>query len=329
MFRRIPVYYICNGILVTATAFFLLTASARTVLAECPPFPEVAWWKDLSHQSARDYVAIKHGGDWNDYINKWEYQYTKIKDIYDRGAAIVVTKDKLRVEGESLKSYAEKVKQRLEIIRCLANESANSPPTTPDAAVVKKNDFIAGRKKASDAGCIKCHGETGTSKNGATPNLAGQNDYYIVKQLLELRKPRPDDDAPYDASERHNRMMDNRAAALSEMDIWNLAAFFSEQQCSSDSQGSSDVARPAKAAPCIKCHGIDGKSIFPEIPNLAGQKKVYLTRQLMAFRTTAGDVNRAELKDERHNYLMAIQSKDLSDTDINVLAEYFSSLACR
>ena len=316
---------------VLLAAWFFMIASAGPVLAECPPFPEVSWWKALSHQSARQYVAAKHGGDWNDYIDKWEKHYKRVKDIHDRKSAIVVTKDKIRVEGESLRSYIKKIRQRLEVIRCLAGtKTAAKAPASAAVSAVRKSDPKAGRKKANDAGCVKCHGKEGLSIYPAAPNLAGQNDLYIVKQLKEFQKVRPGQDAPYGTIERHNRMMDARAAALGETDVWNLAAFFSDQLCGSGAQGSSPAPRPAEAVPCIECHGVDGKSIFPEIPNLAGQKKVYLARQLKAFRTTAGHyVNRAKLKDERYHYLMAAQAKDLSDSEIDSLAGYFSSLACR
>jgi len=315
----------------------LLLASAGPAPAECPPFPEVPWWKDLNHQSVRQYVAVKHGGDWNDYIDKWEQQYINIKDVHDRGAAVVVTKDKIRLGEESLKSYIEKISQRLEVIRCLAGEktaakataSATAPPVVAAVSAVRKSDSKAGRKKANDAGCVRCHGKEGLSDHPAAPNLAGQNDLYIVKQLKEFQKVRSGSDAPYGTIERHNRIMDTRAAALGETDIWNLAAFFSDQQCGSGAQGASPAPRPAESAPCIECHGIDGHSVFPEIPNLAGQNKVYLAKQLKNFRTTAGDINRAELKDERYHYLMAAQAKDLSDSAIDSLAGYFSSLACR
>ena len=315
---------------VLLAAWFFMIASAGPVLAECPPFPEVSWWKALSHQSARQYVAAKHGGDWNDYIDKWEKHYKRVKDIHDRKSAIVVTKDKIRVEGESLRSYIKKIRQRLEVIRCLAGKkTAAKAPASAAVSAVRKSDPKAGRKKANDAGCVQCHGKEGLSNHPEVPNLAGQNDLYIVKQLKEFQKVRPGQDAPYGTIERHNRMMDVRAAALGETDVWNLAAFFLDQPCSAGAQGASPAPRPAEAVPCIECHGVDGKSIFPEIPNLAGQNKVYLARQLKAFRTTAGDVNRAELKDERYHYLMAAEAKGLSDSEIDSLAGYFSSLACR
>jgi len=63
------------------------------------------------------------------------------------------------------------------------------------------------------------------------------------------------------------------------------------------------------------CHGSNGISVSPEIPNLAGQKKTYLVNALKDFR--------AEV---RKNPIMNSMAKPLSDADIENLTTYFSSL---
>lgn len=74
-------------------------------------------------------------------------------------------------------------------------------------------------------------------------------------------------------------------------------------------------AVPEKATLCAGCHGSDGISVSPEIPNLAGQKETYLENTLRAFR--AG---------ERTNPIMMSIAGDLSDAEIDALAAHFSSL---
>lgn len=74
-------------------------------------------------------------------------------------------------------------------------------------------------------------------------------------------------------------------------------------------------APPAKVATCQACHGAEGVSVAPDIPNLAGQKAVYLTRQLEAFK--AGT---------RKNDLMAAIAAQLTPDDVKVLAAYWSGL---
>lgn len=71
---------------------------------------------------------------------------------------------------------------------------------------------------------------------------------------------------------------------------------------------------PKQAGSCVACHGDKGVSGNPEWPNLAGQKKTYLVDQLTAFRDGG-----------RSNPLMAPMIANLSDADIRVLAQYYSS----
>lgn len=71
----------------------------------------------------------------------------------------------------------------------------------------------------------------------------------------------------------------------------------------------------AKATSCFGCHGEHGVSVNGLWPNLAGQKKDYLIKQLVAFR--AGD---------RKDPVMNPMAAQLNDQDIQDIALYFSSL---
>ncbi|MDY6949155.1 MAG: c-type cytochrome [Pseudomonadota bacterium] len=70
----------------------------------------------------------------------------------------------------------------------------------------------------------------------------------------------------------------------------------------------------AKAAPCVACHGVNGNSVNPEWPNLAGQHESYIKRQLAAFKS-----------DERQNPLMSAMAKPLSDEDMADLGAFFAT----
>ena len=74
----------------------------------------------------------------------------------------------------------------------------------------------------------------------------------------------------------------------------------------------------AKAATCVACHGPAGISNNPIWPNLAGQKKEYLIKQLKAFK--AGT---------RKEPTMLPFIQNLSEADFKDLAAYFSSLKCK
>ena len=75
-------------------------------------------------------------------------------------------------------------------------------------------DAAAG--KAKSATCSACHGQNGISTNDIWPNLAGQKEGYLVAQLTAFR-----------SGQRVNPMMAPMAAALSDTDIANLAAYYS------------------------------------------------------------------------------------------------------
>jgi cytochrome c553 len=69
---------------------------------------------------------------------------------------------------------------------------------------------------------------------------------------------------------------------------------------------------------CSSCHGMEGKSVSPTFPRLAGQAKDYLVTQLKAFR----DHTRAD--PHAHTYMWGMAAA-LSDSTIEGLADYYSS----
>jgi cytochrome c553 len=75
-------------------------------------------------------------------------------------------------------------------------------------------DAEAGKAKA--ASCAGCHGAEGISSNPMWPNLAGQKEGYLVKQMKAFRD-----------GTRADPMMTPMSKPLSDADIDNLAAYFS------------------------------------------------------------------------------------------------------
>ena len=69
-----------------------------------------------------------------------------------------------------------------------------------------------------------------------------------------------------------------------------------------------------KAVVCEACHGVDGKSVDPSYPNLAGQHESYLTKALADYRSG-----------RRSNAVMAGMAANLSDKDIMDLAAWYAS----
>jgi cytochrome c553 len=84
----------------------------------------------------------------------------------------------------------------------------------PDGAQAQ-GDAKAGRAKAESV-CGVCHGVDGLAKIPEAPNLAGQNENYLVEQITAFK-----------SGERKNEMMSVVVQDLSDADIENLAAYYS------------------------------------------------------------------------------------------------------
>jgi cytochrome c5 len=77
-------------------------------------------------------------------------------------------------------------------------------------------DIGAGKRRA--AVCFACHNVDGVAKIPGVPNLAGQHRDYLANALLAYR----------DGKTRQNATMNAMAAPLSDRDVANIAAYFSE-----------------------------------------------------------------------------------------------------
>ena len=82
------------------------------------------------------------------------------------------------------------------------------------AHVAVAGEAAAGKAKA--ATCAGCHGANGISAVPTYPNLAGQKEAYLAKQIKAFKD-----------KTRTDPTMNAMAAPLSDADIANLAAYFS------------------------------------------------------------------------------------------------------
>lgn len=74
------------------------------------------------------------------------------------------------------------------------------------------------------------------------------------------------------------------------------------------------AAGKAKSTLCQACHGVDGKGIAPEYPNLGGQYASYMEKALRDYRDG-----------RRTNMIMAPMAANLTDEDIEDLAAWYAS----
>lgn len=83
-------------------------------------------------------------------------------------------------------------------------------------AVVNAGDAEAGKAKA--AVCAACHGKDGIAAIPGYPNLAGQNEQYLVSSLKAYKNKQ--------RSGGQAAVMQGQATGLSDDDIANLAAYY-------------------------------------------------------------------------------------------------------
>ena len=98
-------------------------------------------------------------------------------------------------------------------IRILAAALAASAAALAAVGVAVAGDAKAGRQKALQ--CQTCHGLDGMATLPEAPNLAGQNEAYLVKALKDFR-----------GGARKNDMMSLVVANLKDADIADLAAYY-------------------------------------------------------------------------------------------------------
>jgi len=74
--------------------------------------------------------------------------------------------------------------------------------------------------KAKSVTCVACHGAKGVSNNPLWPNLAGQKEQYLIKQIKAFK-----------SGVRKDPSMAPMVKSLTDADIENLAAYYSSLSC--------------------------------------------------------------------------------------------------
>ena len=167
--------------------------------------------------------------------------------------------------------------------------------------------------------CAACHGEQGISTNPIWPNLAGQHQAYLMKQLQDFKK----------GELRHSPVMAPFVAALTDEEIKAVAYFYSKQAraISKDSQKnelgeklyrSGDAKKHITA--CIACHGPQALgNPLAGFPALANQKEEYALQQLQAFKdkTRQNDLNE----------IMQMITAHMDEEDMRAVSAYLASVS--
>ena len=177
----------------------------------------------------------------------------------------------------------------------------------------------AKRGSTKVAMCEGCHQivgyQTAFPQVYKVPMIAGQDAKYIAAALRAYR-----------AGDRKQTQMRSIASSLSDEDIEDLAAYYTQLgkpagPVPKAPEKPLPATLQAKAATCVACHGANFSTPTDgSIPRLAGQYEDYLYVALRAY-ATEGNSHYG-----RNNALMAPMSKTLTDADAREMAAYLASL---
>lgn len=174
--------------------------------------------------------------------------------------------------------------------------------------------------KARAVTCGACHGVDGNSVNPVWPSLAGQHATYIVGQLGAFKN-----------GKRKDVLMNAQAIALSNDDMANLAAYFSEQDAAPRAVEDAGLVDRGQAIyrggnkrrgtpACMACHGPSGSgNPAASYPSLSGQHAAYTAKQLRDYAS-------GTRKSDGATKVMRTISATLTEDDILAISSYIQGL---
>jgi hypothetical protein len=123
--------------LCAAVFAFAATASiaAPGRAASCPPFPYVAWWGDMTHETVTTAVRQRYNGDFSPVINMLVQELAKMEEAHGRAQSYAVPSTTRRLGGPQLTVYMHQTRLAVSVLRCLETKAAKRPETVrPTAA---------------------------------------------------------------------------------------------------------------------------------------------------------------------------------------------------
>lgn len=170
-------------------------------------------------------------------------------------------------------------------------------------------------KGLAAAHCASCHGDTGNGSNRQYPKLAGQKAAYLYGQLWAFKR-----------GERPSTVMGPIMKSLSDSDLADVSAFYSEQGVHADTvadtalAGTGEQIYYAGRPSCAMCHEAGGMPMMgmmgggtQNAPRLNGQHAAYLVKQLDAFASG-----------QRQGSVMNQIAASLSEQERKAVAEYLA-----
>lgn len=190
-------------------------------------------------------------------------------------------------------------------------------------------DVVDGKVKS--ALCVACHGVIGNSIVANIPKIAGQNEAYLYKQIKDFK-----------SGVRKDSTMFGMVSALSDVDMQNLAAYYSSQneELNSAKKDPEILAlgrsiyqggkKSTKTTACLACHGPTGAgNPSAGFPKISSQHATYTAKQLRDFRQVSfNKQTNGKIHSRKNDYKGMMQdiASELSDNEIEALAQYIAGL---
>ena len=180
--------------------------------------------------------------------------------------------------------------------------------------------------------CIACHGRGGAGAIQDYPNLAGQNENYMLRQIKDIldgkRKGSPDATGnPRSEGMRGALVNEAGERRITDDEIKAVVSWLAQQKPSAPIAAETPIdparleqgAKDYEKAKCKTCHGPDGrKPKAKTYPYIAGQKAAYIVAQLTDMRDGHRDSGQSKL--------MKAFVKKLDDDTIGRIADYLSQI---
>jgi cytochrome c553 len=178
------------------------------------------------------------------------------------------------------------------------------------------------------ASCAGCHGADGNSAAASFPKLAGQNENYLFKQLMDVKE-----------GDRIITQMTGQLDDLNEQQLEDIAAYYASQTKTVGNADPDLVAlgeqlyrggNPETGVPsCAGCHSPTGSGNGPAgYPMLSGQHADYIASQLYKFQRgyrVTEPTNDARTNDGESKVVRSTAFR-LKDFEIEALASYINGL---
>ncbi|MDU8928523.1 c-type cytochrome [Alisedimentitalea sp. MJ-SS2] len=198
---------------------------------------------------------------------------------------------------------------------------------TGTTALAASDAEKAGKRVYMTKTCLACHGRNGAKAIMSYPNLAGQNEKYLVQQLKLIKSGERVGSVDPETGHPYVKGMADVMHILTEDDIKNVSKYLAKL-----TPAEPEVLEPApseemlkagekayKKLGCRSCHGKDAtKSSNKLYPIIAGLDRDYLARQMTDMRDkvrTGGKVK-----------LMYGVIKRAKDEDIEAMATWLSQI---